>query len=79
MDKVAISERAFVARMKRNLSKDGLMLKSARPDTRSYHDLGPFYTVNDRNVVEHKNVELADLENWARESGVLKPFEALSD
>lgn len=76
--KVVVTERAFLARMKRNLaSTQGLSLKAARYGTRAYQDLGPFYSVDSNNVVDHKNVDFETLEKWAREDGTLKPYEVV--
>ena len=75
--KATITERAFLARMKRSLAKDGLTLCCPRYGTLAHHNLGPFYTVNDRNVVEHQMVDYYALLKWAREGGVLKPHEAV--
>lgn len=44
--KATMTERAFIARMKRGVAKDGLKLCAPRFGTRAHQDLGPFYTVN---------------------------------
>lgn len=75
--KATITERAFIARMKRNLAKDGLKLCAPRFGTRVYQDLGPFYTVNDCNAVEHQQADYYTLIEWAREDGTLKPHETV--
>ena len=51
------------------------MLKKNRPDSRSYQDLGEYYTVNlNANAEEDKHI---DLEEWAREEGLLADHESL--
>jgi len=77
-DKVKISERAFLARMRRSLEKEGLLLKQVREGTRYYNEMGPFYTVDiSTNVAESRGVSFYVLIEWAREDGVLKPYEAV--
>lgn len=75
--KATITERAFLARMKRNLAKDGGRLCAARYGTRAYQNLGPFYTVDSNNIVDNFKMEYGELIMWAREDGVLKPHEAV--
>lgn len=75
--KTTITERAFIARMKRHLAKDGHRLFAPRFGTRVYHDIGPFYTVNDSNLVDNQKVDFYTLIAWARQGGVLKPHEVV--
>lgn len=75
--KSTITDRAFIARMKRHLAKDGLTLACPRVNTRAYISIGPVYTYNDRNVIEHQGVHYNTLVQWAREAGVLKPHEVV--
>lgn len=73
---VKISVRALEARMKRHLLKSGIVLRKCKADSRWYQELGEYYAVSASNEVSHKDV---NLEEWARESGVLKPFEIVAN
>lgn len=73
--KATITERAFIARMKRHLAKDGGRLCAPRYGTRACQNLGPFYTVDSNNIVDNFKMEYGELIKWAREDGVLKPHE----
>lgn len=75
--KATITERAFLARMKRHLAKDGGRLCAARYGTRAYQNLGPFYTVDSKNIVDNFKMEYGELIKWAREDGVLKQHEVV--
>lgn len=75
--KATITERAFLARMKRHLTKDGGRLCAPRYGTRAHQNLGPFYTVDSRNIVDNFKMEYGELIKWAREGGVLKPHEII--
>lgn len=72
--KVPVSKRAVVARVRRRLAKDGEFLKACRPDSRWHGDLGDWYTFDGRNLITGTNL---DLETVARELEVLLPFERL--
>ena len=75
--KIAVTQRAFLARMKRHIAKEGETLKQAREGTR-VQEWGPFYTVDTRgNFLARRCLELATLESWARDDGVLKPYEVI--
>lgn len=78
--KVTVTTRAFLARMKRHLLKaEGETLKQAREGTRAYQDFGPFYTIDENNCLQRQGLSLQTLIEWAREDGVLKPYEVIED
>lgn len=75
-NKVAISERALLARINRKVAADGLQVKKSRLGTASNTELGDYYAVDlNRGVVASKHV---NLEAWARELEVLADYEQLS-
>ncbi len=75
--KVGVSVRALLARVNRKLAHEYLVLKRCRSDAKFYTELGDFYAVSIRtNYVDATHV---DLETWAKEIGVLKPYEELAN
>ncbi len=74
--KAAISERALFARVNRKLAKEFQSIRRCRADTRGYETLGDFFLVDfrDNAVLGHD----IDLEGFARELGVMKPWEQLA-
>jgi len=73
---VPVTERALFARLSRTLKKEGKKLHRCRRDSRWFNDMGPYYTVDiDSNSVIDRG--LSNLEERAREEGVLKPFEQM--
>jgi agmatine/peptidylarginine deiminase len=78
-NKVPVSLRAFEGRMKRHmLSKENLEMKKCRFDSRWYADMGPYYFVEaGTNSCRDRGVSLDALINWAREDGILKPYEVV--
>ena len=75
--KVSVSVRALLARVNRKLAHEYLVLKRCKSDSRWYNELGDFYAVSiSRNHFDAQHVEL---EKWAKELGVLKPYEKLAD
>ncbi len=73
--KAKVSKRAVEGRLRRHLANEGLALRKCREGTRSYDDLGDYYTVSiDRNCIVDRNI---DLESCSREAGLLKQFEEL--
>lgn len=72
--KKPVTERALFARLSRRLAKDGEILKKCRFDSRWYNDFGSYYTVNQFNAISATHM---DLEDWARELGVMQPWERL--
>lgn len=70
-----VSERALMARINRKLDEDGEKLKKARQSEQA--ELGNYYVVSEnQNTVTAHGID--DLEAWARDLGVLKPFETLA-
>lgn len=72
--KVIVSTRALIARINRKLHPDDRILKATR-GARAEFDLGRFFVLDWRisNIVEHH----VDLEDLAKELGVLRPWEQL--
>lgn len=68
-----VSESAAVARVRRRMRKEGLILRKARSE-RERIELGEFYVVNDQNHLMETDANLLTL---ARESGALRPFETI--
>jgi hypothetical protein len=79
--KVPVSIRAFEGRMRRHmLSKESQVMRKCRDDMRFFADMGTYYFVQmHTGVVESRGLSLDDLINWAREDGVLKPYEVIDD
>ena len=76
-EKVKLSERAVLARVNRALAKEDEIIRICREDSRWHPELGRFYSVDlSQNVIMSKHV---DLEKWARELKVMKPYEILVD
>jgi hypothetical protein len=75
-DRVKVSERAIVARLRRTLEKEGKILKKCREDNRFFNELGSYYCVSSANVVVDKDI---DIESWSRELGILKPYEVIGE
>jgi hypothetical protein len=69
--KAPVSSRALIQRLNRHLAKEGRKLRACRADTSGYGELGDWYETEGRTVTA-KHV---DPEAWARETGVLKPYE----
>jgi hypothetical protein len=62
-------------RLNRALAHEGTVIRACKETSRWFNDLGRYYEDNaQRNAVEAKHV---NIEAWAREVGVLKPFEAM--
>jgi len=78
--KVKISLRALEARCKRySETHDGDILKRCRQGTRAHAELGDYYFVDVRsNVVTHRGWSEETLIEWAREKGILKPYEEVA-
>ena len=70
-----ITSEAYYKRLSRHLAKDGLILKTARTADAS---LGPFYTVNWNNVVEHQGLDWTALIKWGDEAGLLADYEMVA-
>jgi hypothetical protein len=76
MNKVKISVRAAEGRIRRKLKADGQQLVKIKEGSRWFDQYGPYQVVNDRNVVEAHG---CTLEQLAKDSGVLKPYEEIAD
>lgn len=73
--KVKVTRRALEARLRRHLATEGLTLKKCRFDSRWHSDFGDYYAVDaSLNAVRETHI---DIEGWAREAGVMKPFEEM--
>jgi len=73
---VPVSKRALFQRVKRKLAKRSIVFHETRGGSASrwYADLGPYYAVDDR---DHICLSHVNLEEFARELVVLKPWEKL--
>ena len=60
--------------MRRHLEKEGLILRKCKKNSRWYSDQGDYYTTDTNNALRDTHIPL---EAWAREYGILKPFEEL--
>lgn len=69
-----VTENAVRLRVDRLLRRTGDRLCICRRGSRSFYELGRYYVVNERNVVDMKHF---DIEDFAREVGLLKPDEAI--
>jgi len=75
MEKVPVSERAILMRLKRKLEREGLILKQCHPKSRWIRDLGELYTVDMNNCIDRTNL---NLEMLIEEEGILKGYEEFS-
>ncbi|MBZ9540523.1 hypothetical protein [Modicisalibacter tunisiensis] len=72
--KKPVTERALTARLNRYLKKAGQKLCKTPPSAQQ--ELGTWHVINmEESTIAAHGIE--DLEQFAREEGVLKPFEAL--
>ena len=67
---------AVERRVRRALARDGQVLHKCRPESRDYLGYGPYYVVDERNCVVSAQHDLDDL---ARECGVLRPGEVIEE
>jgi hypothetical protein len=75
--KIKITERALLARINRKLAKDESTLRKARENSHWLSTTGDYYEVDWRtNAITRTNV---GLEKYAKDLGVLKPYEVLAD
>ena len=75
LTKKQVSERALVQRLNRRLTKQNEQLCACRQNSRDWPDLGDYYLVDTEiNGIVGKHV---DLENLAKEFGVLRGYECL--
>jgi len=71
-----ITPNAFKKRLARNLRKEnGRILRTARASDAS---LGPFYTVDENNVVDSYGLSWDMLLAWGNEAGLLKTGETIA-
>jgi len=74
---VRVSERAVLQRLNRALAHEETVIRVCKETSRWFNDTGRYYQVNLRfNAIVAQHV---NLEAWAREAGVLQPFEAMAD
>ena len=64
------------ARVRRALAGDGRTLHKVRPESRDYHNYGPYYVADERNCVVSSQ---HDLDELARQCGVLRPGEVIEE
>jgi hypothetical protein len=75
-NKVKVTFNALKLRLNRHLAKEDCTLRVAR-GPRMIQDVGEYYIVNlSHNAIWDKHI---DPEEYARDVGVLKPYEVLSD
>lgn len=76
-DASLVSEPALFARVSGAYFREcGEKLHRCRWDSPAFSTLGRYYTLSDRNNVTATDI---DLEGWAKELGVLKPWERLEE
>lgn len=74
--KVPVTMRALTQRLNRALAKEGQQLKAYRVPT-EHPDYGYYFCINlQTSFIDSEHV---DPEKWAREMGVLKPYEEVVD
>lgn len=72
-----VSEKALIARINRKLKHENESLKKTRPDSKWINDLGDYYLVHTLlNTIEAQHI---NLDEFAREIGVLADFEKIAD
>jgi hypothetical protein len=77
MNKTPVTETALIKRLNRRLLGDGEVLKKSRVNSPFIHPLGEYYTVDlSANAVSVTHV---DVEDMARDMGVLKPYEEIAE
>jgi len=75
--KVNVSERAIIARIKRAIAKDDLLLCVCRENSNSFAELGRYYLVDGKtSFIISKRFSLAV---YAKEIGALKKYEIIKD
>jgi hypothetical protein len=73
--RVLVSERTILARINRQLRKEGEVMRKTRPG-RAQGDLGRYYVLDSgRNLLVWHHV---NIDPWARERGILRPEEVLT-
>lgn len=71
----AVTYRALLLRVNRQLEAEGSILKRCRESASDYGALGPYYLVRGGQIVDRK----LDLEAFARKIGVLNQFEKMEE
>ncbi len=75
--RVLVSERAVLQRLNRALAHEVKVIRVCKETSRWFRDCGRYYLVDlNFNAIRDSHI---DLEAFAREEGVLKPFEAMAD
>jgi hypothetical protein len=75
--KIPITKRALIQRINRKLKPQYERMQSCRRNSRWWRDLGDLYVVDTyRNAIRNTHV---DVEKYAREIGVLQPFEQVTE
>jgi len=69
---VVLTQRALFQRVARRLARDGDRLLTCREDSRSFRDLGRYYSVDATNYLNRINIDLPAL---ATKLEVLQPWE----
>lgn len=73
---VPVTSRAILARVNRQLAKDGQSLKKCPPGSKAFAELGPYYLINGRKGLIRTAI---DLPEFATELGCLRPYERITD
>ena len=74
---IPVTRRALLERTRRRLAKDAITFHVAHPNSTVLRETGPFYLVDAHNHVTGPQIN--DLATYARELGVLRPFEKLAE
>jgi hypothetical protein len=75
--KIRLSKRALSQRINRHLKKQNEYLCACRENWRGYTTVGDHYVIDTSlNAIVHKHV---NIEDFAREIGVIKPYECLEE
>ena len=74
---IELSERALLGRLNRALAREGegKVIKVARYDSRLFQNFGRYYSVIN-NTVQDWHI---DLQQWAREMNVIRPYERFAE
>lgn len=74
--KITITADALIQRVRRRARREGESFHINRSE-RWARDLGNYYTVDAGNYLSARWDSLAEIEVYAREAGILKPYEAV--
>jgi hypothetical protein len=75
--KVPVSERALVQRINRKLADKQWQMKVLAEDSRWSRDLGRYFVLD--KATNSITARRCDIEAWANDLGVMKPYEELRD